>query len=375
MIAAYRSALAADPENLVSLNNLAVQYVAHRRYAEAESLVARAAEIGRGTPFTLNLVSSRVHQGRVAEAEAALRRYRQAEPESPFGAGLEAWLASARRDYPTSERLLREVRDGNRDSRFIFRRASSNLASEYEKQGRVSEARRILEELVEEAERSGDAPDAVTSAAGLGLLQNRYGGASEALAGVARALERHPLASMDPLDRPYLFLSYFYAQAGQVEQARRLLREYESAVPEGMRRGDHLRFAVSGALAEAERRDDAALGAYREWYREDGECGLCGLYEIGTIHERGGRADSALAAYQRLVKQPTLTSAMRLERYTLAPTYKRLGELYEARGDRRNAADYYGRFVDLWKNADPELQPAVREVRGRLAQLAREPGA
>jgi hypothetical protein len=66
---------------------------------------------------------------------------------------------------------------------------------------------------------------------------------------------------------------------------------------------------------------------------------------------------------------------MQLERYTLAPSYKRLGELYEARGDRRRAADYYGRFVDLWKNADAELQPAVREARARLAQLAKEADA
>ena len=27
------------------------------------------------------------------------------------------------------------------------------------------------------------------------------------------------------------------------------------------------------------------------------------------------------------------------------------------------------RFVELWKNADPELQPAVKEVRARLAKL------
>ena len=63
------------------------------------------------------------------------------------------------------------------------------------------------------------------------------------------------------------------------------------------------------------------------------------------------------------------------ESFGLAPTYKRLGELYEAKGDRKKAADYYGRFVELWKDADPELQPGVREVRQRLARLAQEPGA
>ena len=36
------------------------------------------------------------------------------------------------------------------------------------------------------------------------------------------------------------------------------------------------------------------------------------------------------------------------------------------------ALEYYGRFVELWKEADPVLQPAVREVRGRMAALAGE---
>jgi tetratricopeptide (TPR) repeat protein len=60
--------------------------------------------------------------------------------------------------------------------------------------------------------------------------------------------------------------------------------------------------------------------------------------------------------------------------FSLAPSYKRLGELYEAKGDRKKAADYYGKFVDLWKDADAELQPGVAAVRQRLARLAQEPG-
>jgi hypothetical protein len=54
----------------------------------------------------------------------------------------------------------------------------------------------------------------------------------------------------------------------------------------------------------------------------------------------------------------------------LAAIYKRLGELYEGRRDRTKAASYYAKFVDLWKDADPELQPKLREVRARLARLS-----
>ena len=54
------------------------------------------------------------------------------------------------------------------------------------------------------------------------------------------------------------------------------------------------------------------------------------------------------------------------------PTHKLLGELYEARGDREKAVEQSNEFVELWKDASPELQPQVRDVRQRLARLVGE---
>ncbi|HWP36045.1 MAG TPA: tetratricopeptide repeat protein, partial [Gemmatimonadales bacterium] len=61
-----------------------------------------------------------------------------------------------------------------------------------------------------------------------------------------------------------------------------------------------------------------------------------------------------------------------IARSELPNAYRRLGELYEAKGDREKALRYYGDFVDLWKDADPELQPVVREVKERMARLVGE---
>jgi hypothetical protein len=49
--------------------------------------------------------------------------------------------------------------------------------------------------------------------------------------------------------------------------------------------------------------------------------------------------------------------------------YKRLGELYEAKGNASQAESYLTKFVTLWANADPELQPRVAEAKQRLARL------
>ena len=130
----------------------------------------------------------------------------------------------------------------------------------------------------------------------------------------------------------------------------------------------------SGAVAETEHRDPDALAAWQAGYEQTGVCGVCGLFEIAGTMERMSQPDSARMAYERLVTHPSVQSAVQYESFALAPSYKRLGELYEAKGDRKKAADYYGRFVDLYQHADPELQHAVREVRERLGRLAQEPG-
>ncbi len=61
----------------------------------------------------------------------------------------------------------------------------------------------------------------------------------------------------------------------------------------------------------------------------------------------------------------------------LGPSYLRRAEIYEHLGETEKAIDFYTRLVELWKDADPELQPYVEEARGHIDRLvktrAREP--
>ena len=127
-------------------------------------------------------------------------------------------------------------------------------------------------------------------------------------------------------------------------------------------------------MAEAEGSNQQAIEAYRAGIRTRATASICGYYETAIIYDRMGRADSALAYLEKALDMPAVPGRLFNESYSLAPSLKRLGELYESRGDRKKAIDYYGRFVALWKDADPALQPAVKDVRGRLARLAQEPG-
>ena len=51
-----------------------------------------------------------------------------------------------------------------------------------------------------------------------------------------------------------------------------------------------------------------------------------------------------------------------------------VGQLYDEADDFENAAKYYAMFVELWAEADEELQPRVRAAQARLEEVVAERG-
>jgi tetratricopeptide (TPR) repeat protein len=121
-----------------------------------------------------------------------------------------------------------------------------------------------------------------------------------------------------------------------------------------------------GAIAMAEKRYDDAAHEYR--LADAGTCIVCALPDLAKAYDLAGKADSAIAIFERYLKTPDI-NRVAPDGLFAAASHKRLGELYEAKGDRANAIDHYETFVALWKNADPELQPQVADVRGRITRL------
>jgi tetratricopeptide (TPR) repeat protein len=125
------------------------------------------------------------------------------------------------------------------------------------------------------------------------------------------------------------------------------------------------RHSTLGWIALAENR---ARDAVNEFRRGDvGDCLTCVLPLVAMAQDAAGSVDSAIVTYEQYLGTRELLRNGDAD--FLAATYKRLGELYEARGDRQRAAGYYLKFVELWKNADAPLQPMVSEVRRRLSRL------
>jgi DNA-binding SARP family transcriptional activator/TolB-like protein len=50
-----------------------------------------------------------------------------------------------------------------------------------------------------------------------------------------------------------------------------------------------------------------------------------------------------------------------------APAHLRLAQIYERQGKRQKATEHYARFIELWKDCDPELRPLVEHAKQRMA--------
>jgi tetratricopeptide (TPR) repeat protein len=97
----------------------------------------------------------------------------------------------------------------------------------------------------------------------------------------------------------------------------------------------------------------------------------CGKFEIAQAFAKLGQPDSAIA-YYNFTLDTAGTFRVFGDAINLAATYQRLGELYETKGDRKRAVECYEKLIALWKNADPELQPIVKDAKERVARLSGE---
>jgi len=377
VMSAYRSVLERDPENTTALNNLALALNLARRWVEAESLARRAIALGVNWTFYNNAMWAQAGQGHWADVQATLDQDARALPHNPRVQEARTFLAAARGDYAVAERQAQALQQEQRTSPVWRARTSTYLLSLDELRGRLRQAEQDARDFQAASEQRALPGDYIGGAIYAAWLDVRYRNRpAAALERVEAALRRHPLASIPAADRPYLDLARLYARAGRLDQAKRLVAEFERNVVEGLRRGVSLRHAAAADIALSEGRTQDAITGYRAWYDENEYgCPSCGWLELAGTYDKARQSDSALALYERIISTPGM---FRLffhfvdDSYGLAPTFKRLGELYEARGDRAKAFEYYGRFVDLWKGADPELQPIVRDVRARMARLASE---
>ena len=223
----------------------------------------------------------------------------------------------------------------------------------------------------------GRRPPAIIAIAGAARISASVRGtATEELNAVDAALARGALRAIPDAERPDLGVAQNLAWAGRPDRARAVLAEYQTSVRDTAVKRSWMAdlHTALGAIALAEKRYDDAFKEFRKGDSlPDGPanaCGICLPLYFGRTFDAANLPDSAIAQFETYLSAPQFGRIDDLLDPTSRPAiHERLGQLYEAKRNLPKAAEHYRAFIELWKHADPELQPRVAEARRRLSKL------
>lgn len=246
--------------------------------------------------------------------------------------------------------------------------AFSNLGLAYLRHGRVAEAEDMFHQ---------------SASIHLAWSWNLYVLSLACVAGLA--VDSASKRLLGRLSRPYALTNnissrgILAAHEGRMDEARAAAAQLDSIADSLLAAGDSMAahsargraWTLRGRIAAAHDSADGAishlrrglammnapnLGSFWHWYRDMDRYFLASL-----IQDRGGE-EEALRIYGSLYWTPWLE----------ALGYLRSARLHERRGERENALRDYARFVELWKDADPHLQPQVEAARRAIRALSHE---
>ena len=168
------------------------------------------------------------------------------------------------------------------------------------------------------------------------------------------------------------------AEVGRVKEARAVLDEFRNRAKSvhPTFRSDSA-FAV-GSIAAAEGQWDRAATAFLAWNADPMPSSQHlynrGFPEAAAVLARAGKTDSAVVLLERALRVSSAAGGPYYEVSWYGQALQQLGDAYDARGDRAKASEYYTKFVELMKDADPPIAAEVRLVKEKLAKLSGEPG-
>lgn len=374
-IRAYEQLLALDAGETGAANNLGSILSGRREFARAESLFK--AQIAGGRPTSqnyTNLINVLFNGGKVDEAEQYAAEYAERFPGTLFSRTSRAHWFYQRGQLDSIEAYGKHL---TTEQDVILRlNGYSMLANLSLLRGRTDDVLRYANEAVRLAIPLGQTVDPFNDSlqvSGLDILW--FGDTARAVRRVEQMLTKTDFTSMPFLQRPYLAIAGFFANAGQPDRARAFLQRHDAEITDSAlsRVRQPTRHGVLGIIALSEGRYQDAV---REFWRADttydgpdGNCTVCVLDDIGWAWSYAGAADSAIHYWEKYLETPYM-GRQNFDAGQKALILKRLGELYESKGDAVNAARRYREFIALWERADPRLQDKVQDARERLRRLA-----
>jgi eukaryotic-like serine/threonine-protein kinase len=369
------------PGALIALGEL---LRSRREFARAESLNLAVSKTGQPSLELSNAAELELDQGKFAEVAATLARLRPIAPTASIDRELALdWAKGDDKLLRTAtDSLLRLGANAPRQSGLLWARS---LAL---RDGRLHDYWSLGNGALPPPRQPGsDFPGATTFVRSAPfpddsifeiMLDVAIAGPSPAIvAQLDSAIARVPFRELPMIDRPYLSSAIALARVGSVDKARAMIARYHAEVTDTsitrVREAD-LHTALGEIALAAGKPRDALVEFRRGDIGFDGapatECAPCLPFNLARAYDAAGKADSAAMMFEQYLSTPYWFKPIpELDPVRVPAIRERLGQLYESMGNTEKAIENYRAFIDMWKNADPELQPRVADARKRLARL------
>ncbi|MGV3709548.1 MAG: BTAD domain-containing putative transcriptional regulator [Gemmatimonas sp.] len=361
-VAAYRTLLAAYPNDVAGMNNLALVYVSLQQHAQAESLFRRvvAADstlVNARLTLAEQIAMQRRHDDAAAVMNEAARRF----PDHPTVRLTPIYLATAAQQWARAESLA-TARLNSGVSSIQRIDALQTLAQIEMVRGQVERAERHLSDAMQLALTEDSPYRYLSSAITSSWLALRYrGDVSEARATLQRALARVPLNTIDESDRPMAALIAVYIALGQQAQAMQLAGGVSAPRVMSVER----EYAKGLLLLADGRASEAATILAREADAVH-DCAMCPLPSLAYARATAGDTAGAIRAAEEYLEAPYI-HRFEPDAVELPELLLRLAGWHDRRGEAARARTARQRLLDLWVDAEPNLNGQIADLRRRIA--------
>ena len=355
-------------------------------------------------PWHAQLAEARRDKPRLANiafGETIARRWLAADPQSREAHYALARLALARGDLTTARSELAYVPPRAESDALDLMRAHLEVAA---KSGHGAEARAILDSLIKTV------PDRPAIDADRGSLELMFGRMTRLRRGLVAAGRRvGPDGAAYEADLPMAVLGFpsdsmaaheaaFYAElvktgcpadcvqrrlgatlffalhkpVGALATPAALSSEHTNMeIVRAYAANDTTRLRAAASQLEALARENVATGTYDPGYTTIAVQGYLALHDsAAALTATRFFVDTAMARSPLIIRLIPNVPML-----TLTGTWPRMmllrADLAAAAGKKDEARLWYGRVLDLWADADPELQPVIAHIRSSVASLGR----
>jgi eukaryotic-like serine/threonine-protein kinase len=346
------------PRDVFGLTNLRAAFV---NLGQPDRAADEAAEIARLRPSAYyfgSAIQSIRFASRFNEAKSWLAKADALKFDNSLIRRERLIVAFATGDRDNVEKILQQEEQGKYREDFLYEHALIEI-----QQGRFQSAERLrLQALGRTSEAINADRWAILSA-----LEDAEVGKD------AQARRYESKAARSPLDRSgKIALALALARSGRAAEAGTLADQVSAERPEDTLVQRHFIPTIRAAI-KLRQHDPAAsidllLGAAKYDLAFTGSYYLYPAYVRGLAYLDLGDGPSAAAQFRKLIDNPGFSV-----RHVTGPlAWLQLGRAQNMMGDEAAARKSYETFLDLWKNADPDI-PILKQAKAEYTKLVNDP--